>query len=498
VERIYNNTYTNLLKYKIMPFLDVGFRQGLAVSENWNTDMNFALKEEAMHNASQARKDDKVAAIADKVKFADANNSYDKAQLKDYYKNVLIPSIGKYVAENPDWEHNVTKRVEFNNLLNQFKDNPIAARAARVDAEHKAFATYLAKNKEDMTDPDITRMAGEYQNYEKTGSTDGVTKNAKEFMFTPPEKYDINADAAAVAKQLNPTETPFNDGAFHGIKYVYDPDKIAAAATAKMAFMNHGDKIKKIFNNELTPEQQKMYLTPQGYYEHLIESYLPKQGYKSYDQTHYGKSYGEDDDFSGTTAWLAMSKVLNDGTKHDGLQAHALLSLTDITGTEKEGYTLNRSKNGFVNMYYDLDGKQVPLLIKNREQVSIDDGSTGEIVYDTNANGEYVPAFVKARVNIGVEDASRASISKNTIVNNFYEVRNDAGVLTGYAGDVLVPVDPAKLKSYNPLWSKMYNVGDKTSLIENIKSIPAGTKAPAATGTTAPAATGTTKSDVLP
>jgi hypothetical protein len=235
-----------------------------------------------------------------------------------------------------------------------------------------------------------------------------------------------------------------------------------------------------------------MYLTPQGYYEHLIENNLPKKGYKSYDQTHYGKAYGEDDDFSGTTAWLAMSKKIDDGSA-EGMTSRANIALTDIAGTEKEGFTLNRSNNGFVNMYLDVDGKKVPLFVKNKGSVTIDDGSTGELVYSTNANGDKVPAFVKARVNIDAEDASRASVSKNTIENNFIENKDAAGVVTSYQGEVLVPVDPSRLKSYNPLWSKLYSAGKESSQVKNIQSSYVAPKT-----TKAPAATGTTKSDVLP
>ena len=465
------------------PFLEYGMRSALAYREPWTTDMNFALKNEAMDNAVKAAKDAKIAAVADKIKFATAENSYDKAQLKDYYKTTLIPSIGKYVAENPDWEHNVTKRMEFQSMLNEFTDNEIASRAARVDEGYKNFATYLKTNSVDLADPtsEASKLATQYDNYLKTGDIDGVAANKKEFVFVKPEKFDINITAEALAKTMKPKSETWGTDAnslYFGITDVYDKDIKASGITAMYNDGNNKEKITQLFN-ELTPEQQTSYVSPYGYWEAVVESKLD-EGVKSI-QSKYSKSGSGSGSGGGSGSddarWSDYKVLLKNGTAK-GVSAN--IYLANVTGTgSSAGATLNKSNTGLSPMYImGKGGNIVPSNISNEEDIIVKAGSSGEITYYTNPNtGKKLAQFVTATVDISDADYNKL---KPWMQAGFTSYKNKSNKIY-HVGTAYLPVEQTRIDGSGAEWTRAYG-GYKTEGLVNINESGTPTT-PAATGT---------------
>lgn len=174
---------------------DFGFNQGVADIARQNDQMRQAK----LYAENQAKM------MAEDFEYNNAMNAWDNTQVKQYAQG-KIKELGSFIRENPDYKYNLDKRIIYNNLKRELKDNPYLNAGMQVDANIKAMQAYMndPKNAPLVQSEEFTPIKQQYENYLKTGSIDGNTANRKLFTFTPPEEHmDTTPDLMKYANAAN-------------------------------------------------------------------------------------------------------------------------------------------------------------------------------------------------------------------------------------------------------------------------------------------------------
>lgn len=131
--------------------------------------------------------------FADDFEYNNAMNAHDNPIVKEY-ANGQLTKIGKYLRENPDWETNPMKRVQYKQMLHELKDNPELNRGLQSDANFSEASKWLAnpKNAKMANNSKIAEGIKQQQsNYLKYGNQqgeDGLKNFGKQhYNFIAPE-----------------------------------------------------------------------------------------------------------------------------------------------------------------------------------------------------------------------------------------------------------------------------------------------------------------------
>lgn len=214
-----------------------GLKKGLAVSFNYDQRVADIARQNDQMRQAKLYAENQAKMMAEDFEYNNAMNAWDNTQVKQYAQG-KIKELGSFIRENPDYKYNLDKRIIYNNLKRELKDNPYLNAGMQVDANIKAMQAYMndPKNAPLVQSEEFTPIKQQYENYLKTGSIDGNTANRKLFTFTPPEELvdttPMLSKYASMAAQNGKDTKWLAKGAGSIHQFVSDTDKALAAEGA--------------------------------------------------------------------------------------------------------------------------------------------------------------------------------------------------------------------------------------------------------------------------
>lgn len=183
-----------------MSLLDYGLSSGLAYRHNFQQDIANAQRNEMLDRQARIDAENKTKLFADELKFGDVTTDYNKQQLKQYTEQ-LIPQIGKFVNDNPDYRTNTMKYAQYKQMTDGLLKNKWVQNDMYFQGMQKEYAKHIAKHPEDVNRPEILAMANNIERYKKTGDVLGEVGKDRQFEFAPPLPYsDLEKESTSVAK----------------------------------------------------------------------------------------------------------------------------------------------------------------------------------------------------------------------------------------------------------------------------------------------------------
>lgn len=216
---------------------DFGIRRGLAQSFNYDQRVADIARQNDQMRQAKLYAENQAKMQAEDFDYNNAMNAWDNTQVKEFAQN-KIKELGSFIRENPDYKYNLEKRIVYNNIKKELKDNKPLLEGMQVDANVKAMQQYMndPKNAPLVQSEEFSPIKQQYENYLKTGSTDGNLANRKLFTFTPPEELvdttPLLSKYASMAAQNGKDTKWLAKGAGSIHQFVSDSDKALAAEGA--------------------------------------------------------------------------------------------------------------------------------------------------------------------------------------------------------------------------------------------------------------------------
>jgi hypothetical protein len=241
--------------------MDFGATAGLAYRHNWQAVIQQQQQNELLDRQAELDAKNEAMMLGDKLKFAHASNAWDNKLLKEFSEQ-RIAEVGQFVLKSGGWQNvrtSAPRWAEFNRMTDELVNNDILYRSLRIQDNHKALIDYLRKNPGAENDPDIQVQLQEYNNYVNNGSVDGITANAKEFVFRSPDsQFDAQKAIAEAYINLKGKETYDPRGVGIGAtKTAVDPVALQSTAIGLLNGPN-GWRFKRAWE-AMSPEQQSFY-----------------------------------------------------------------------------------------------------------------------------------------------------------------------------------------------------------------------------------------------
>lgn len=169
--------------------LEFGLRRGISVPINWdqrNADARYLLQ---LKKQSQQEQEAKAKLFADDADYTNAVNTYDNPIIKEKMKGKVY-EIGKWAQQNPGWERDVQKRLEYKGLIKDLKDDPDLIRGLASDKGIADFNKYASdpKNADLVGTPEFEHEKQRLSNYLKYGNDKGVAGERNAYTFIAPEE----------------------------------------------------------------------------------------------------------------------------------------------------------------------------------------------------------------------------------------------------------------------------------------------------------------------
>lgn len=175
--------------------LELGLRYGLAQDLGYDQQINSLRYNEQMNRQAQAVAEKKAAVMADDFEYNSPMNPFDYVRVKEVSQK-YIKDLGAYVNNNPDYDTNISKRVVYNQLRRNLKDNPDLNRGIQSDA---GMALYRKDLAEKVKNPDLfdagawNDIQRQVENYNRYGNQDGEEAakkfGLKAFQYVQPKDF---------------------------------------------------------------------------------------------------------------------------------------------------------------------------------------------------------------------------------------------------------------------------------------------------------------------
>lgn len=241
-----------------MAFLNYGTTAGLSYVHNWDAEMQRQNYNEQADRQARIDAENKAKMLGDKLAFDHLSNTWDNKLMKEFAEG-RIQEIGKFIAENPNYESDAGLWAKFNQMSGELTNNDIVSRSMRIQQNYESLVGYMQQNPGAENDPAIQAQLTEYDNYVKYGSVNGIPTDGKEFIFrNPDEQFDPQAAIAKTFSQLAPQETYDRSGVGIGATKTAVPD--AALQSTAIGMLNGPDGWR--YNNawkNMSPDQQAFY-----------------------------------------------------------------------------------------------------------------------------------------------------------------------------------------------------------------------------------------------
>ena len=276
---------------------DVGIRSGLAQSFGYDQRVADLSRQNDQMRQAKLYAENQAKMQAEDFDYNNAMNAWDNTQVKEFAQG-KIKELGAFIRDNPDYKYNLEKRIVYNNIKKELKDNKPLLEGMQVDANVKAMQAYMndPKNAPLVQSEEFSPIKAQYENYLKTGSTDGNLANRKLFTFTPPEELvdttPLLSKYASLTGQNGKDTKWLANGVGSVHQFVSDLDK-AAAAEGAINDKVLGKHLQREYNDYTSKlgEGQKP-LTLKQYTVEKMKPYFKGDEYKTFNYATGAKKSG--------------------------------------------------------------------------------------------------------------------------------------------------------------------------------------------------------------
>jgi len=377
---------------------EYGTRRGLAQSFGFDQATADLARQQDQMRQAKIYAENKAKMLAEDFDYNSAINAWDNTAIKEYAQG-KIKELGAFVRENPDYLYNVDKRIAYNNIKRELKDSKPLMEGLQVDANVKEMEKWKndPKNAPLLDTPEFQKTLQDYQNYVKTGSTDGNTANRKLFTFYPPEELvDTWGELNKIAKatQLDGESTSYLRGTKTTKKFVSEANKLAQANLA-LSNLRLRRGLEHDYNKYLesgVPEGQKP-LTLERFVYTNMKNLFPNDEYRD---THFQVKEEREPRTTGDGTKKAdnlglYTNIVDVATLNPGkpVQANPKGARGIIAGADQS----IDIGNGF---FKTPDGKYIPM---NNLSTSNFRTNKSEIIYDPARKQHYISADVTLNEN---------------------------------------------------------------------------------------------------
>ena len=266
------------------PVLSGGMARGLSYVIPWAQEENMMLREQALDRQAHKDIEAKAKLLGQDIKLPKVDDSYVGQKLKEYSQGQL-KKLGQFVTENPDFQSDPGKWIQYKSLADSVANNDYAVRLAKVKDEYGYLTKYMKDNSNDLNDPNsgLRDELQRYSNWKKTGNFEsgqsGAEKNQQDYMFTKPKQWDYDKDMRDMGSKAKGTKNEWisNDKTLYGTITSPDKDEIQALA---IGYLKDPFTLKHAYDlyhsSALTDDQRRQYGNYQGMVTSAIEAYMPK------------------------------------------------------------------------------------------------------------------------------------------------------------------------------------------------------------------------------
>ncbi len=187
--------------------LEYGLRLGLSADAQYDKRIADLRYNEEANRRAKNEAEAKAKVFADDFNYTNAMNTHDNPLVKQAAQ-FQIKRIGSFVNNNPDWQTNVQKRAQYQQLIRELKDNPDLQRGLATDESFKKMNEFAADPK-NASLTGSTRWQGieqQKRNYLEFGNQHGkeaaLAEGKKAFVFTAINKIDTQKVVTDTADNL--------------------------------------------------------------------------------------------------------------------------------------------------------------------------------------------------------------------------------------------------------------------------------------------------------
>lgn len=222
-----------------MADLEFGLRRGLSAKVDYNALVNDQARHYQLLKQKQIEQENKAKLFADDFDYNNAINSFDNPIIKENARK-QISSIGTFIRDNPGWEKDVNKRIQYKQMVRELKDNPELNRGLQSDSNYKLYQKDLAeksKNPQVFDADAYGAVANEWDNYLKYGNQRGqeaaATEGRKPFVYTQPQDLvDLASSGLEKGNKFNQFDIkPIKGGGLGSYQEVPNEEALSAVAT---------------------------------------------------------------------------------------------------------------------------------------------------------------------------------------------------------------------------------------------------------------------------
>jgi hypothetical protein len=225
-----------------MSGLEFGLRRGLSVPLVQDRS-NELLQAYQLQKQNQIAQENKAKLFADDFDYNNAINEFDNPLIKENARK-QISSIGSWIRNNPGWERDVNKRIEYKTMVRELKDNTDLNRGLQSDANYKQFQKDLSEKSKNpqLFDADSYGKIGEqWNNYLKYGHQNGEeaarVEGRKPFLYQQPQDFvDLATSGLEKGNKFNQFNIqPVKGGGLGSYQEIPDEDALTSVATDEYA-----------------------------------------------------------------------------------------------------------------------------------------------------------------------------------------------------------------------------------------------------------------------
>jgi hypothetical protein len=117
---------------------NLGIKEGMSFVENWDNDINQLYQREEYKARINNEQEKKAEYYANLLKQGHVSSPYAESRLQEFYKG-LNGKVADFAINNPNFTNDVTGMQKFNELTDQFLNNPIILEDQQVKHEFQKF-----------------------------------------------------------------------------------------------------------------------------------------------------------------------------------------------------------------------------------------------------------------------------------------------------------------------------------------------------------------------
>ena len=214
-----------------MPPMNLSLPIGLSQSYDYEGRINDLHYNELAMKRVKDEQEAKAKMFADDTDYTNAMNSFDNPLVKQIAQ-AKIKEIGAFVNANPDWQTNVSKRIQYKQLTKDLRDNPDLNRGLATDKSYAELQKDMADAKN--ADVDFKPLQDQYANYLKYGNQFATDDVSAQKLGKQAFTYKTPAPDTNIIKELQEeagktTMNGFTSGGGFSKQFVTEPDKQRSA-----------------------------------------------------------------------------------------------------------------------------------------------------------------------------------------------------------------------------------------------------------------------------